>query len=85
MIEGLSYLGWAATFLVLLGFWANSKNERLIAFTAWILGDIAWVVYDVYIANWSHMALSAIIIGFNVFGIYNNNKNDSKRISKVSK
>jgi uncharacterized membrane protein YozB (DUF420 family) len=85
MTDGLQYLGWASTFLVLLGFWANSKNERLIAFTAWIIGDIGWIVYDIYINNWSHMTLSAVIIALNLFGIYNTNKHDSKRISKISK
>ena len=77
MTDGLIYLGWFATFLVLLGFWANSKNERLVAFIAWIVGDILWVLYDVYINNWSHMTLSAVIIGLNVFGIYNSRKNNN--------
>jgi hypothetical protein len=81
MTDGLEYLGWVSTFLVLVGFWANSKNKRLVAFIAWILGDIGWIIYDVYISNWSHMTLSAVIIGLNVFGIYNN-KNDNKTISK---
>ena len=80
----LEYLGWIATALVLIGFWANSKNQRFLAFITWIVGDVLWIIYDVYIDNWSHLCLSAVIIGFNLFGIYNNFKNDNKRISKTN-
>jgi hypothetical protein len=84
MTDGLLYLGWWSTFIVLLGFWANSKNERNAAFILWIVGDVGWIIYDVFINNWSHMTLSAVIIALNIFGIYNNNKHDNKRISKIN-
>jgi len=79
----LEYLGWIATALVLIGYYYNSKNQRHAAFVTWIMGDVGWIVYDFYIANWSHMVLSLVIIGLNLYGIYNNFKNDNKRISKT--
>ena len=81
----LEYLGWIATALVLIGFWANSKNKRFLAFITWIIGDACWVIYDVYITNWSHLVLSFIIIAFNLYGIYNNFKHDNKGISETHK
>jgi hypothetical protein len=38
--------------------------------TTWIVGDIIWITYDIFIENWSHMVLSSVIIGINIYGIY---------------
>lgn len=62
-------LGWISTALVLIGYFANAKGYHLIAMMAWIIGDAGWIWYDVYIANYSHMFLSFVIISINVFGI----------------
>jgi hypothetical protein len=78
----IDVIGWVSTVLVVLGYYFNSKNQRTIAFCTWISGDVGWIVYDIFIDNWSHMALSFFIIFLNLYGIYNN---DSKRISKTSK
>lgn len=67
----IQLLGWASTFLIVLGYLFNSRNQRNYAFTSWIVGDVGWIVYDVFIQNWSHMALSFFIIGINIYGIYN--------------
>lgn len=67
-------LGFIATVLVLIGYYLNSVNSRLWAFSIWIIGDLLWVIYDGIIENWPHFLLSAIIISLNIFGIYNMKK-----------
>ena len=74
----LNSLGWVSTLLVLCGFYFNSIQKRNYAFVAWILGDIGWVVYDVFISNWSHMSLSFIIIVLNAYGMYKDSYSASK-------
>jgi uncharacterized membrane protein YozB (DUF420 family) len=46
---------------------------------AWIVGDIGWITYDIFIDNFSHLALSAIIISINLFGIYETWKKSSQK------
>ena len=62
-------LGWISTALVLIGYVTNAKGYHIYAMIAWILGDLGWIIYDLYIDNYSHMVLSLIIISINVFGI----------------
>jgi hypothetical protein len=63
-------LGWSCTILVLSGYAFNSIGKYNIALISWIVGDIGWIVYDVYIENISHLVLSTVIIIINVYGIY---------------
>jgi hypothetical protein len=65
----IEILGWVSTLLVLAGYIANARGLRRTAMITWIVGDIGWIVYDVYIHNVSHMVLSFIIISINVYGI----------------
>ena len=68
MIEAI---GWISTLLVLTGYVLNAKCIRNGAMIAWIVGDIGWITYDCFIDNYSHLALSAIIIIINLYGIWN--------------
>jgi hypothetical protein len=63
-------LGWLGTVLLLIGYWANSNLRHHLAMIMWIFGDIVWITYDVFIENWSHLALSSVIIIINTHGIY---------------
>ena len=65
----IEIIGWVSTLLVLAGYIANARGLRRTAMITWIIGDIGWIVYDVYIHNVSHMVLSFIIISINVYGI----------------
>lgn len=76
MIEAL---GWISTLLVLMGYILNAKCLRTPAMIAWIVGDIGWITYDIFIDNFSHLALSAIIISINLFGIYETWKKSSQK------
>ena len=68
MIEAL---GWISTVLVLIGYTLNAKGKFQYAMVAWIIGDVGWITYDFYISNFSHLALSSIIIVLNLYGIWN--------------
>ena len=65
----ISVLGWISTALVLLGYITNARGLSKWAMVTWILGDCGWIVYDIYINNMSHMVLSLVIIGINLYGI----------------
>jgi hypothetical protein len=75
----IEYLGWISTIIVLLGFFLNAKRYIIAACIAWIVGDIGWVIYDIYISNFSHMTLSFVIILINVYAI-NNIKKEKNEI-----
>ena len=67
----IEILGWVSTALVLIGYILNARNIRTGAMIAWVIGDIGWITYDLFIDNISHMVLSLVIIAINVYGIYN--------------
>jgi len=67
----IEILGWLSTVLVLIGYIFNAKSRYILAMIAWIIGDIGWITYDLFIDNFSHMALSLVIISINIYGIIN--------------
>jgi hypothetical protein len=75
MIEAI---GWFSTSLVLTGYVLNAKCYTKPAMVAWIIGDIGWILYDCFIDNYSHLALSAIIIIINLYGIWNSLSHKNK-------
>ena len=78
----IEVLGWTSTALVLLGYILNAKTKFKAAMVVWIVGDIGWITYDFYIANFSHLVLSAIIISINLYGIYNIKKMKKDRFKQ---
>jgi hypothetical protein len=75
----IELLGWICTGLVLLGYVFNSNQQLNRAITVWIIGDIGWITYDVFIQNWSHGTLSLLIIAINLYGIYKIKKGKNDR------
>jgi len=67
----IDLLGWCCTALVLLGYILNSRQMLRPALVVWIVGDVGWIVYDMYIDNLSHLVLCITIIGINIYGIIN--------------
>lgn len=65
----IEILGWLATTLVLLGYWLNVNQKHKLAMAVWIAGDVGWISYDVIRGIYPHLALSAIIIILNAYGI----------------
>lgn len=78
MILFFQILGWISTILVLVGYFLNAKGKPKPAMTIWLIGDIGWLFYDLHIFNWSHFALSIIIMGLNFYGIYRIIKEEKK-------
>ena len=76
----IEILGWLSTILVLIGYIFNAKSKYVLAMVAWIIGDIGWITYDLFIDNFSHMVLSLVIISINIYGIINLKKNSLKGI-----
>ena len=70
----IELLGWISTALVLAGYIFNAQQLTKLAMYTWIIGDIGWITYDLFIDNISHMVLSLVIILINLYGIYNNLK-----------
>jgi hypothetical protein len=67
----IEILGWISTALVLVGYFSNAKGWTRTAMITWIIGDTGWIAYDCFIDNYSHLALSAVIITINLYGIWN--------------
>jgi hypothetical protein len=63
-------IGWVSTALVLIGFIANARGFFKTAMITWIIGDVGWITYDIFIDNYSHLVLSLVIICINLYGIY---------------
>ena len=62
-------LGWVCTALVLTGFIVNSRGHLQSALSIWLVSDICWIVYDIYIDNPQHIALAVGILIINVTGL----------------
>ena len=67
----IEILGWMSTAIVLAGFVFNAKGKYTWAMITWIVGDIGWITYDLFIDNFSHLVLSLVIISINLYGIIN--------------
>jgi len=66
----IQLLGWLSTSMILLGAVVNARGKSLMAMVIWIIGDIGWTIYDIFINNYSHLTLCIIIILINLYGIY---------------
>lgn len=75
----IEVLGWSSTVLVLAGYIFNAKGLDKSAMVLWIVGDVGWITYDIFIQNMSHMVLSLVIIIINLYGIYNNMKRKKRK------
>ena len=68
----IQILGWLCTGLVLSGYLLNANKKFHLALIIWCIGDVGWIIYDYHIDNWSHAALSTIIILINIYGLIRN-------------
>lgn len=74
----MELFGWICTIMIVIGFILNSIGKLKYAIYVWIIGDIGWILYDLSIRNYSHLALSIIIIIINVYGLYKLKENEDK-------
>ena len=66
----IQLIGWLSTSLILLGAIVNARGKSMMAMVIWIIGDIGWTIYDIFINNYSHLTLCIVIILINLYGIY---------------
>ena len=66
----IELIGWISTAAILLGAYFNARGKSALAMYIWIVGDLGWITYDMYIHNFSHLTLSGVIILLNCYGIY---------------
>ena len=74
----MELFGWICTIMIVIGFILNSIGKLKYAIYVWIIGDIGWILYDLSIRNYSHLALSIVIIIINVYGLYKLKENEDK-------
>lgn len=74
----MELFGWICTIMIVIGFILNSIGKLKYAIYVWIIGDIGWILYDISIRNYSHLALSIVIIIINVYGLYKLKENEDK-------
>lgn len=67
----IELVGWLAYAVVIMAFSTNAFKYQKTALGLWILGDILWIVYNVAIMNYPHMAMNFTIIIINVLGLRN--------------
>jgi len=67
----LDLIGWAGTGLVLLGYLLNARRKHIAACAVWIVGDVAWIIYDIEREIYPHLGLSSVIILINLYAIVN--------------
>ena len=80
----LEYMSWTASMLVLIGYWFNSERNSKLAAYVWIIADMLWIIWDIAIANWAHIAMSMAIIALNARTIYQISRDRSSPIGKCS-
>ena len=74
----MELFGWICTIMIVIGFILNSIGKLKYAIYVWIIGDIGWILYDISIRNYSHLALSIVIIIINMYGLYKLKENEDK-------
>ena len=75
-------IGWVAYTIIIVAFAFNAKAYHKTAICLWILGDICWVIFNLTIDNYPHMALNFSIISINIYGIINLSKSRKPTILK---
>jgi nicotinamide riboside transporter PnuC len=69
MKELITNLTWAIVPLSLLGGVLNAK-AKIQGYYVWIVANLLWVAFDIYIDNYAQAALMLTYTGISAFGIY---------------
>lgn len=67
----IEVVGWLAYILIISAFGTNALKYPKTALSLWIFGDILWIVYNIAIQNYPHMAMNITVIAINAFGLNN--------------
>ena len=63
----IELLGWIATLILLVGYWANA-HKKLYSWIIWAAGNTFMLVYAYLIESSSIAFLSIVLIGLNIYG-----------------
>jgi hypothetical protein len=62
-------IGWLGFIFILLGYFLNAK-QNINCFYIWGLGNILFMIYAFLISAPPQIAMSAFVLGMNVYGYY---------------
>ena len=65
----IELLGWTATLILLIGYWANA-HKNLYSWIVWLIGNTLMLVYAVCIGSYSVAFLSVVLMGMNIYGYF---------------
>ena len=65
----IELLGWTATLILLIGYWANA-HKKLYSWIVWLIGNTLMLIYAVYIGSYSVAFLSVVLMGMNIYGYF---------------
>ena len=63
----IELLGWLATLILLIGYWANA-HKKLFSWIVWAVGNSLMLVYALVIQSYSVAFLSIVLICMNIYG-----------------
>jgi hypothetical protein len=61
------WIGWIGTVMIIFGYYFNAKKIKN-CFIIWGLGNVAFLIYAYLIEAPPQIAISAFVIGMNVYG-----------------
>ena len=67
-------IGWLGTVCILFGYYLNARKLDL-SWIVWFLGNLFMLVYSVKIEANPQVLLAVVLMGLNVYGYLNWNKN----------
>ena len=67
-------IGWLGTVCILFGYYLNARKLDL-SWIVWFLGNLFMLVYSVKINANPQVLLAVVLMGLNVYGYLNWNKN----------
>ena len=62
-------IGWLGFIFILMGYYLNAK-QNIKCFYIWGLGNIFFLIYALLISASPQVAMSAFVLGMNIFGYY---------------
>jgi len=69
-MNGIEYLGWFATGILLVGYYLNAK-QNISSWILWFIGNSLMTFYAYAIQSYSVVFLSIILVIMNVYGYLN--------------
>jgi len=73
----LDTISWILTVWAIIGAILNARGS-IKGFYIWIVGNIGWVAYNLYIEEWALAALFVVYTLISTYGIYQWRKKKSK-------